>query len=374
MPTLESTPKKVSDGGAGWRSRSGPCLGMMPQRVSLIEQAAAVLRERLDYGEWSLSLPGEIQLAAELQVGRNTLRAALAILESEGRISRTNGRRRAIKGQPQKAGPHRRQVFLILSRPMGEFTPSTMLWIAETHKRLERLGWNFQMRIEPAAYRKRPYSHLSSMTAEAPGAVWILHRSTLAMQRWFQDAGLTVVLAGSRHTGITLPEVDADFRAVSRHAAGRFVAYGHRNLAILRPDDAFAGDSESVAGFQEGAIGALVRDIQFPNKPQGVMRAISQLLQSAHPPTGLYILHPEHCVTAISFLLRKGVSVPGQLSVICRDDEHYLAMLSPEPTRYRRNPEAMARKLASLVARPSFAGKSIRIMPIGVPGETLSRK
>ena len=358
--------------GRGWRSHSS--LSMMPQRVSLIDQTAAVLRERLDSGEWNSSLPGEIHLASELQVGRNTVRAALATLESEGRLTRANGRRRAINGQPLKTGPHRRRVFLILARPVGEFTPSTILWITETQKRLERLGWNFELRIEPAAYRKRPCGYLSSLTADAPGAVWILHRSTVAMQRWFQDGGLRVVLAGSRHTGITLPEVDADFRAVSRHAAGRFVAYGHRDLAILRPDDAYAGDSESVAGFQEGALGNLVRDIQYPNEPQGLIRAIGQLLQSAQRPTGLYILHPEHCVTAISFLLRQGISVPGQLSVICRDDEPYLAMLSPEPTRYRRNPQAMASKLASLVARPTFTGKSIRIMPIGVPGETLSRK
>ncbi len=346
----------------------------MPQRVSLIDQTAAVLRERLNCGEWNSSLPGEIQLASELQVGRNTVRSALAILESEGRLSRTNGRRRAINRQPLKTGPHQRRVILILSRPVGEFTPSTILWITETQKRLEKLGWNFQLSIEPSAYRKRPYDHLSSMTAEAPGAVWILHRSTVAMQRWFQDEGLRVVLAGSRHTGITLPQVDADFRAVSRHAAGRFVAFGHRELAILRPDDAFAGDSESVLGFQEGARGTLIRDIQFPNEPQGVMRAVGQLLQSAQPPTGLYILHPEHCVTAISYLLRQGISVPGQLSVICRDDEPYLALLSPEPTRYRRNPQAMANKLASLVARSSYARESIQIMPTVVLGETLSRR
>jgi DNA-binding LacI/PurR family transcriptional regulator len=347
---------------------------MIPQRVSIIDQTATVLRGRLDCGEWHSSLPGEIQLASELQVGRNTVRSALAILESEGRLSRRNGRRRAINGQPSKTGSNKRRVILLLSRPVGEFTPSTILWIAETQNRLESIGWQFQLSIEPAAYRNRPSACLNFLTAGAPGAVWILHRSTVAMQRWFQDQGLRAVLAGSRHIGITLPQVDADLRAVSRHAAGQFVAYGHRDLAILRPDDAFAGDSESVAGFQEGARGALVRDIQFPNEPRGVIRAVGQLLQSSKPPTGLYILHPEHCVTAISHLLRQGIAVPGRLSVICRDDEPYLVLLTPEPTRYRRNPQAMASKLASLVTRPTFSGKSIRIMPISVPGETLSRK
>lgn len=347
---------------------------MMPQRVSLIDQTADVIRERLNAGEWTSFLPGEIQLASELQVGRNTVRAALAVLEGEGWLNRANGRRRAINIKPQRVGQKRRQVFLVLARPVGQLTPSTYLWIAETQKRLERHGWYFQLRIEPAAYRKRPSNYLRTLTSEAPDGVWILHRSTMAMQRWFQDEGLKVVLAGSRHAGISLPEIDTDLRAVSRHAAGRFVAYGHLELAVMRPDDAFAGDTESLAGFQEGARGIVVRDIQFPNEPQGVIRAIGQLLRAANPPTGLYILHPEHCVTAISYLLKQGISVPRDLSIICRDDEPYLALLSPEPTRYRRNPQIMAGKLASFVARPNLEGRSIRIMPIVVPGETLSRR
>lgn len=358
----------------GHRWRSSPSLNFIPRRISLIDQTATALRVRLDGGEWSLSLPSETQLAADFQVGRNTVRSALAILESEGRLRTTNGRRREIIGQPcPKVVPYRR-VILLMSRPVGTFPPSTTLWITGTQARLERLGWHFQLCVEPAAFLGRPTTYLKTLTDASPGAVWILHRSTAAMQSWFQEGGLKAVLAGSRHEGITLPQVDADFRAVSRHAAGRFLANGHRTLAILRPDDAFAGDTDSVAGFREGARDAIIHDIQCMGRPSGVIRALERLLQMPQPPTGLYVLHPEHCVTAISYLSKRGHAVPERVSVICRDDEPYLELLTPEPTRYRRNPQAMASKLAALVASAAGKVNSTRIMPMSVPGETLARR
>lgn len=349
---------------------------IIPQRVSLIEQTAVVLREWLTARKWSVHLPGELELASQLHVGRNTVRAALQILEGEGRVRTMNGRRRCIVESPSgrmKKGTPVRRAILLMSRPVGEFTPSTALWMTGTQSRVERLGWQFQVCVEPAAFRGRPASLLKSLTLSVPGAVWILHRSTAAMQRWFQDADVKAVLAGTRHEGITLPQVDTDSRAVSRHAAGRFLAHGHRVLAILRPDDAFAGDVESAAGFREGARDAVVQDVQCPSHPTGVMNALRQLLQSSAPPTGLYVLHTEHAVTAISFLSRHGVAVPEAMSVICRDDEPYLALLTPEPTRYRRNPQAMATKIATMVTSHVANAKSIRIMPTTVNGETVAQ-
>jgi len=348
----------------------------LPQRISLVEQTAQTLRTQLAHQEWSSRLPGEQTLASLLNVGRNTVRAALALLESEGRIKTTNGRRREIVPSQERVQPQAHRAVLVMARPMGEFPPSTTLWIHGTRSRLEALGWQFQIFVEPDVFRSRPAKLLKAMTGTRADTVWILHRSTAAMQHWFQEQGLRTVLAGSRHEAITLPNVDSDLRAASRHAAGRFLAHGHRRLAILRPAERFAGDAESVTGFREGLRDAEWQEVPCQNSPAGVIRALRQLIKSPSPPTGLYVLHPEHCVTALSFLLRQGIAVPSQLSVICRDDEPYLSLLTPEPTRYRRSARAMASKLSGQVVEAvkasTRAGKSLTIMPASVPGETLA--
>lgn len=346
----------------------------IPRRVSLIAETASVLRERIREGDWSLHLPGELELSAQLQVGRNTIRSALKILEQEGLVVTRNGQRREIADRPASARGTRRAV-LLMAKPENEYPSSTSEWIREAQNRLESQGWDFRILVEPDLYRGNPAPALRSLTVGSPDTVWILHRSTPAMQRWFQESPCPAVLAGSRHEGISLPQVEIDLRAVSRHAAGAFLARGHERLALLRPDAPFAGDSECAAAFREAAARAEVLELRCKGGPAGVVSALRQHLRVRDRATALYILHPDHCVTAIGFVLSEGLSIPGDLSVICRDDEPYLALLHPEPTRYRHSPRTFGSKLASLVLRAAAnleTGTCALVMPRLVAGATLA--
>ena len=56
-------------------------------RLTLADQTAAHLRERLASGQWGGKVPGVVRLGAELQVSQPTVRAALRKLEAEGLIA-----------------------------------------------------------------------------------------------------------------------------------------------------------------------------------------------------------------------------------------------------------------------------------------------
>lgn len=343
----------------------------LPRRHSLIEETAAVLRARIDGGEWSLHLPGEHELAALLQVGRNTVRAALALLETEGRVRGGNGRRREIVGNAGCSGSARRAV-LLMAKPVIEYPPATSEWIEATRVRLESEGWTWRVVVEPGLYRGKPTPAIQALTKSPGSSVWILHRSTPAMQRGFEESGERCVLAGSRHEGITLPQVEIDYGAVSRHAAGRFLSRGHRSLAVLRPEAAFAGDDESVASFREACRNEKVLEIRCRSRPFDVGKAVQGMLRKSPRPTALYVLHAEHCLSAATSLQQAGVSIPRDLSLICREDAPYLGWLCPEPARYRHSPKVFATRLVALVTRGG-AGRSALIMPSVIEGSTLAR-
>lgn len=347
----------------------------LPRRISLIDETAAALRQRIDEGDWCVHLPGEMELATLLQVGRNTVRAALQALENEGRLRTRNGLRREVVARPDTTAPERRAV-LLMSKPENEFPPSTSAWVSEVRTRLENLAWNFRILVEPDLYRGKSDALLRALVAGSPASTWILHRSTPAIQRWFQERRQVAVLAGSRHKGILLPQVEVDLRAVSRHAAGRFLARGHERLAVLRPDGAFAGDAECVAAFREGAPRAQIVELRCRGGAPGVVEALRRHLRSRERATGLFVLHPDHCVTALSFLLSEGIRVPIDLSLICRDDEPYFSLLHPEPSRYRHNPRLFGAKLATLVSRADLrdspAKRQALVMPRVVAGATLA--
>ena len=347
-----------------------------PRRVSLITETASVLRDRIREGDWSLHLPGELELSSHLQVGRNTIRSALKILEQEGLVVTRNGQRRVIVAHPSiDRGTH--HAALLMAKPENEYPPSTSAWIRETQNRLENQGWIFRALIEPDLYRGNPASALRSLTAGSPNTVWILHRSTPAMQRWFQESPFPAILAGSRHEGIALPQVEVDLAAVSRHAAGALLSRGHQRLALLRPEAPYAGDAECAQAFREAAHRAEVVELRCKGGPTGVVSVLRQHLRKPRPATGLFVLHPDHCLTALSFLLKEGIDVPGDLSLICRDDEPYLALLHPEPARYRHSARTFGGRLAAIVTRafrdPAATASRSLVLPRAVAGGTLGK-
>ena len=63
-------------------------------REPLFEQLAAVLRGKIDSGEWppGHKLPGEARIAQEYDVARGTGRAALDLRRQEGRSVTVTGR------------------------------------------------------------------------------------------------------------------------------------------------------------------------------------------------------------------------------------------------------------------------------------------
>ncbi|MCX6858224.1 MAG: substrate-binding domain-containing protein [Verrucomicrobia bacterium] len=358
-----------------------PHLTNLPRRASLPLDVAAFLRGRLCAGAWGKFLPGELELVRELQVGRNTIRAALLILEKEGLLRTTSGRRREVvmdvpkrraKLQPQK------MAVLLLPAPWQTLAPSTLLWLDALRSRLLGSGWQLQMIVDAAAFRRTPAAALESLAARHPSAVWILLRSTAVMQRWFEKRQLSTVVAGSCHAGVRLLQVDTDFRATSRHAAARLVGLGHRHLAVLAPAVSFAGDDESLVGFREGAGDASWQIQRCHDSKASVIKVLRTLLSGSQRPTALFVLQAGHAATALTYLSQQGVAVPAQMSLLSRDHEPFFSHLVPEPARYEREPDVFAKKLAHLITAlgDGLPPKKTQhlLMPTFVRGETLARR
>jgi DNA-binding LacI/PurR family transcriptional regulator len=349
----------------------------LPRRISRSIEVAAFLRDRLMRGNWTQYLPGEMELARELQVGRNTIRAALVVLEKEGLVRTSSGRRREVITPMKWVRPQFEKVaVMLMPSPWHTLASSTLLWMDALRSRLHGAGWQLQLVINSAAFHRAPSAALESLLAQYPAAVWILFRSTAAMQRWFEKRQVRTVVAGSCHAGVRLPQVDTDFRATSRHAAARLVGLGHRDLAVLAPTVLFAGDEESLGGFREGAADARIQVHTCNDSKASVIKALRLMLKNPPRPTAIFVFQASHAATALTYLSLQGVSVPAQMSLLSRGHEPFLAHLVPEPGRYERQPETFAKKLAHLVTAlgDGLLPKKAQnlLMPTFVRGETLA--
>ena len=350
----------------------------IPQRVSLVAQTVASLRQGLADGLWHEHLPGELELCERLQVSRMTLRRALAVLESEGLLVTAQGQRRRI-GKAAPAGPPRRERRVVLLTPLrlAEMRPTVLFWVNDLTDHLAEAGFHLEVYPSPACYTKRPEATLDRLERELRPAGWVLYLSTSTMQQWFSQQPVPALLAGSRHGEVKLPSVDLDYRAIGQHAAETFLAKGHRHLAFLRSAQGLAGDLETEHGFVEacGRHGARGEVLSHGDTPERLRQTLAQLMTAAARPTALLVSQPAHMLTVLGTLAQAGVTVPGGVSLIARDSESFLPFVVPTVARYEIAPANLARNLSRqvllMLGPRGRAGQAVRLMPKFVPGRTL---
>jgi DNA-binding LacI/PurR family transcriptional regulator len=343
-------------------------------------QLADLLRDRIAAGEWQAGLPAERHLAAEYFVSRTTLREALRTLAQDGLVNRprsTRSGRRVTAGKGPDTLPIRQGQVVILTPSLRE-SPLVLGHLAVLREWLGGLG--IQVHVREAARlteEAEPARSLRRWAAEGPATVWILHKMPVQVQRAVQELGLKAVVFGSVFPGITLPQVDVDFRAVARHAAGRCLACGHRKLAVVVHRTALAGDLAVIEALSEvlarsGAPPPLVLKHDF-NRGRLIDALDRKVVPAADRPDVLLVVNQHHLLTALPHLLHRGLRIPADLSVVYLSNDPAVERLSPLPDRYDLGDRLLRRLAAAAQAR--LTGEypaSCHLLPRLVKGETLA--
>lgn len=352
-----------------------------PQRLSLVAKTADVLRKHIGTRPAGEKLSSEREMGEELGVSRTTLRAALAKLQRERLIRSSHGRRHVIMRRgPCFGDPAPSRVVVLLSpSPLNPLHASRVLPLMnELQILLAKEQHQLKFLISHKCYGKQPQHHLEDLTARLRPVAWVLLRSTLAMQKWFQARGLPAVISGSRHLGVQLPSVDVDYRAVCRHAVGRFLAKGHRRLVLLNPKQSAAGDLTSEASFREAGATA-GPDVEtlvahHDGTLEGICGRLDQLLARPDPPTGFLVSRVPHAVAALGHLIHRGRHFP-EAAFISRDCHPVLEWVVPSVAFYKIEERAFAHKLTRLVLDITTGGNPLPIehllMPHFIRGKTL---
>ena len=358
---------------------------ILPQRLSLIAQTVESLRSGILAGHWREYLPSERKLCAQLQVSRSTLRSALKELERNGWLEVSERQRRRIvkKVGLRKTGSTstKRVVRVITESPLFQMSPMTALVINVLRNTLNRAGIVVEIHEGRAFYSNRPARALKELVNSHPNSVWLLCYSKEQVEHWFVRQGLPCLVLGSSRPDMPLPSIDADYRAVGRHAGGVLLRKGHRNIALMLPQDVFGGDTDFEEGFREATAAmsdsgeGFVQVLRHNETPDHLCSLVDRSLKGANPPTAFLVARPVHSLTVLVHLLHIGKKIPQDIAVIARDDDNYLSNIKPEITRYTLNTDQFTKRL-SLAARQLaetglLAAEPIRMMPEFISGETV---
>ncbi len=353
--------------------------------TSLPAQVADALRQGIGQHAWKEWLPGERALTETFQISRKTLRKALAQLQAEGLVKAEHGLGNRIIAPASDTETVRASeesaVALLTPDPIEQMRLHTLLWI----NRLKSMLIENRVRLYAfdghKFFSRQPANALEKLVAQQSVSCWILANSTKATQRWFCENKVPCVIAGSCHPGIDLPFVDLDHYALCRHAAGVLLAAGHRRVALLNERSGRAGDMESEAGFVAGVresrrASAVPLVMYHDHSAASLSRVLNSLLNMSNPPTALLASNSASYLTVISVLAQRGLRVPGDISVVSRDDEPFLSFLLPAPSRYTSSPNAYAKKilkpLMQVLQGEAVSPRGTRIIPTYTKGASLA--
>ncbi len=321
-------------------------------------------------------------MCTRLQVSRPTLRAALDELQREGLLEVSMRRRRIIcpGATLSDRGSHPRLIAVISPRPLLAMPPSAAVMVDELRTSLTRAGFELDLIVNSAAFSENPNRTLDALVQRTPASAWITYGSREPMQRWFLKHQIPCLVAGSCASGIALPSIDLDYRATCRHAGGLLRAKGHRHIALCLPEGATGGEADSEAGLRESlelrADPALKFSlIRHDGSAANLCALLDGVLRSRQRPTAIVVARAVHVLTVMTHLQRRGIAIPGDISILSRDDEPFLEHLTPTVARYTVAPTLFATQLSraarQLAERGSLPLRSTRLIPRFSPGETL---
>lgn len=356
----------------------------IPVRSSLVAQTATILRENILTGVWSDLVPGELELCERFQISRVTLRAALEQLRIEGWFRTAQGKRREItRDRALKSTVNLGECVVLLSpQPLQELTATALFKMVTLRDSLEAAGYRVEVEANHACYSSHPNHALEAVTRKYRPSGYVVHLSTAPMQQWFSDHRLSCVISGSRHPNVELPSVAIDYEAVCRHAVNLLTGVGRNRLALLMPHSNQAGNLESEHGFMEAGLKCRTQGVKtsvahHDGTSNAICNLLDGLLQRSEPVVGFLVAKPSHVVTAITHLLRRGIRIPQDVSLISRDDDPLLEDLVPTVTRYHADSARFARKISRVIIRLMREGVGrrcdTRLMPSLVRGETLGQ-
>jgi len=169
----------------------------LPQKSSLVTQAAAILRERIQAGEWHKWLPGEHELCAQMRVARMTLRGALEQLQRAGLVRARQGKRREILRPRRRPAPDvSGRVLLLTPEPLQFRPPLDAFWTNELRETLEKAGFHLELHADRGPYGRGTNTSLDRLLKQLRPAGSVILSSTEKMQLWFSRRGLPCVITG----------------------------------------------------------------------------------------------------------------------------------------------------------------------------------
>ena len=331
----------------------------LPQKQNLALETARAIQERICDEEWGNALPSERKLVELLEVGRDTVRKALAHLTHQGWISapKENQKRLILKKTKLADSPLKRKqtkfvftVGLLSPVPIDKMHSSILY---EIHKLEEALATRSgQLHVVTGTWvnQDSSFKKLEEVLTHPTCSLWILYRCPTQIQEYFAQNKIPCLVRGQSYNPEKLPQLDTDWRAIANHAAALLWRKGHKNVALILRDENLQGVKAVEQGFLEFKEEDWHPHIIWDrNNAEQLAKDLSNF-KKFHPEVTAFICsRPRHILTFYSWVSQQGFCVPGDISLVSLCYEYFFNEFSPKLCYYQYNPQQIARRMVKSI-------------------------
>jgi len=350
---------------------------MEPLRVlSAAEQVAAHLRRELGRGAWGGRIPGGNQLAGILGVGRNTVEAALQLLEDEGVLIAQGAGRRRVVVLPEIAKPAR--VLRIAILPTAAADHRLDYLVALRHE-LAQAGHVAFFTEKSLLELGMDVKRVARMVERTQADAWVVTGGSPEVLAWFLGEGIATFALFGRRRDLAIAGAGPDKTEAYREVARKLVALGHHRIVLLAmkarrlpepglPERAFLDEL--------GAQGISTGPYNLPDweeNPECLQNLLDSLLKVT-PPTALLIDEAYLFHAVKHHLAEIGIRIPSDVSLVCTDPDRTFDWCRPSIAHIRWESGPVVRRVVRWAENVAHGREDLRqtLTPAEfVPGGTI---
>lgn len=301
---------------------------------SASEQLADFLKEEIRCRTWTGTMPGESWMVSHLQLGRDTVRAAMAQLEEEGLlVSSGQGKRRLISMREDAFLPRtiRVRIFLYEKQARGDIDNSSLL------AQLLEAGFDADFASKSLKDLGMQVDRVARYVNQNPADAWVVSAASREVLEWFAGQATPAIAMYGRHKGLPIAAAFTVMINGLTAAVRRLIELGHKRIVMLareerrkpklsRPEQAFIDELEA-AGITTGTYNLP----DWEESPAGLSRLIDELFRFS-PPTALIFQEAQLFAAVRYHLADRGIVAPRDVSLVVADRDPSFAWCDPVPS------------------------------------------
>lgn len=350
------------------------------RQLSLIEQTAEHLRTGFRKGHWSGLLPGVRRLATELTVSKDTVEAALRLLESEGSLkSGGPGRRREIVLPRDGTSKRILRVAVLLEGPLDSSNAFSQLLMMKLVRKIQDIGHVCFIADRSQNELGFKVQRIAAMVDATKADAWVVLSAPLTVLKWFLERGIRVLAFGGRCTNLPVAASTTDLTGVFRDTVKTLTNHGHRRIVAITPSSwreptmSLSAERFTSALLEFGHSATSYNLPSWDDTPRGLVKLLESLFKIT-PPTAIIFVDSATYLPALAFFARQGQQIPRDVSVVSMLPDPCYILHHPPMACFEWPMDQHIQRIVRWVKCLAMGGTDndqIRFQPVLDPGGTI---